>query len=96
MPRRWKKQPPDGTNYAYWESNDGFVIETKPRFRPQIPYTLHFPRDWPKQDGAYPCTDFQTLALAKAGAELPQDRLFEFARSDYARSHAMLATGVAS
>lgn len=93
MPRRWKKVPPDGTNYAYWLSSDGFLIETKPRFRPQIPYTLLFPVDWPKQENAYSAVNFQTLGLAKAGTDLPRERLFELARAEYAQRQAMLTAG---
>ncbi len=42
-PRRWKRLPSDGTSYAYCKSDDGCVVETKPRFRSAIDYTLSVP-----------------------------------------------------
>lgn len=71
---RWRKAPPDGTSYAYWEADGGWVIETKPRFRPAIPYELTTPwKGWPIQ-----C---RTLAEAKAIASLPREQIIDLHRA---------------
>ena len=76
MARKWKRLPGDGTNYRYWQSDDGFLIETKPRFRPVMPYTLNVPAT-ARKPGSYGEVLFQTLALAKAAADWPEARLVE-------------------
>lgn len=71
---RWRKAPPDGTSFAYWDAEGGWFIETKPRFRPAIPYELHTPwNGWPIQ-----C---RTLADAKAIAALPREEIIDLHRA---------------
>ncbi|MHB8742042.1 MAG: hypothetical protein ACYC9L_02870 [Sulfuricaulis sp.] len=66
--RVWKKDPPDGTNYSYWVSSDGFIIETKRRFLPAIGYSVYVPRGTPQTEGLW-SVRFDTLGLAKAAVE---------------------------
>lgn len=67
---RWRKAPPDGTSFAYWDADGGWFIETKPRWRPAIPYELHTPwKGWPIQ-----C---RTLSDAKAIAALPREQIID-------------------
>lgn len=85
--RRWAKDPPDGTSYTYWVSDDGFVIETKKRFLPQIGYSLYLPKAI-AIEGGY-CIRFDTLAQAKSATYLQVDELRCMQRTETDRIKAL-------
>ena len=65
-PRRWTKLPDDGTSYAYWQSDDGCLIETKPRFR-RMGYLLSIPASVSGMERTTHAT-YPTLREAKVAA----------------------------
>jgi hypothetical protein len=75
----WRRCPPDGTNYAYWKHEAGWLIETKPRFRPGIPYTLYAAKSVIGCD-PWPIT-FTTLKEAKDAARWPRESLLDSMRA---------------
>lgn len=76
----WRRCPPDGTNYASWKHDAGWLIETKPRFRPGIPYTLYPPAS---VIGCEPWTiEFPTLRAAKDAAHWTRQTLCEHMRGE--------------
>lgn len=79
-PRKWRREPSDGTSYSYWASCDGWIIETKKRFLPAIGYTLGAPAAtfadrWPIK--------FATLREAQAAADWPREILITAMRREY-------------
>lgn len=86
--RRWQRLPSDGTSYAYWKSDDGCVVETKPRFRPAIGYLLSVP---PAVSGLdqFLYASFRTLREAQDAVRLPVDQLTLIADQE-AAAHAAL------
>jgi hypothetical protein len=77
---RWKKDPPDGTSYVYWVAPGGWVIETKPRFLPNIGYLLLPP---PAEFGAGHGVSCRRLCDAKAVAQWPREKIVEALRNEY-------------
>lgn len=94
MTHTWTKLPPDGANYSHWQRDDGWLIETKPRFRPSIPYELNAsPAFREAAGGAWPL-QFVTLADAKAAAEWPREQLLDRMREEYEDYQALWAKSV--
>ena len=69
MSRRWTRLPKDGTTYAYWQSCDGCLIETKPRFR-RIGYQLMVPANVSGLDRNIYAT-YPSLRAAQAATDAP-------------------------
>jgi hypothetical protein len=94
MPNTWTKLPPDGTNTSYWERDDGWRIETKPRFHPLFAHELNAsPAFRQAAGGAWPL-QFFTLADAKAAADWPREQLLDRMREEYEDYQAVWAKGV--
>jgi len=91
-PRRWQRLPSDGTSYAYWKSDDGCVVETKPRFRPAIGYSLSVP---PAVTGLdrFLYASFRTLREAQEAVRLPVDQLTLLADQEAAARAAFFRNG---
>lgn len=95
MTARWTRLRSDGTNYRCWQSTDGLVVETKPRFRPAMPYTLYFPAVL-RVEGLRNCITFPSLVDARAASKWPIERLRELAAEQKANWDRILANTAAN
>lgn len=93
MPNTWTKLPPDGTNTSYWERDDGWRIETRPRLRPSIPYELIASPDFRRAAGGAWPLQFVTFTEAQAAAAWPREQLLERMREEYEDYQALWAKG---